>query len=231
MTGKPMVGILMCGRPLVIPRLAEQMDALLVAWHGGIRAGQAVADILFGTVNPSGKLTASWPRTEGQIPVYYAHKSTGRPADSSGTTQFDVAFRSTYLDEPNEPAFHFGYGLSYTHFEYADLKVETPSITMDDTLVVSALVKNTGQWAGTEIVQFYVRDEVASVTRPVKELKGFMRVTLQPAEARRVRFEVLVRDLGFSGLELQYIVEPGVFKLWIGPDSSRGLEGVFEVRL
>jgi beta-glucosidase len=231
MTGKPMVGILMCGRPLVIPHLAEQMDALLVAWHGGIRAGQAVADILFGTVNPSGKLTASWPRTEGQIPVYYAHKSTGRPADSSGTTQFDVAFRSTYLDEPNEPAFHFGYGLSYTHFEYADLKVETPSITMDDTLVVSALVKNTGQWAGTEIVQFYVRDEVASVTRPVKELKGFMRVTLQPAEARRVRFEVLVRDLGFSGLELQYIVEPGVFKLWIGPDSSRGLEGVFEVRL
>src|SRR5205807_7357870 len=115
-TGKPLIGVLMCGRPLVIPRLAEQVDALLIAWHGGIRAGRAVADILFGAATPSGKLTTSWPRTEGQIPVYYAHKNTGRPAEGVGTTQFYEAFKSTYLDEPNAPLFPFGYGLSYTTF-------------------------------------------------------------------------------------------------------------------
>jgi beta-glucosidase len=226
-TRKPIIGVLMCGRPLVIPHLVEQLDALLVAWHGGIRAGQAVADILFGAVNPSGKLTASWPSTEGQIPIYYAHKNTGRPAESSGTTQFDAPYRSTYLDEPNSPLFHFGYGLSYTRFEYADLVVETPSLHLGGTLVVSAVIKNTGERAGAEIVQLYVRDLVASVTRPVKELKGFMRITLQPAEARRVRFEVPVRELGFIGLDMHYVVEPGAFKVWIGPDSSQGLEGDF----
>jgi beta-glucosidase len=227
--GKPIVCVLMCGRPLVIPRLVEQADALLIAWHGGIRAGQAVADILFGAVNPSGKLTASWPRTEGQIPLYYAHKSTGRPAESSGTTQFDEPFRSTYLDEPNTPAFQFGYGLSYTRFEYRDLKVETPSVRMDGTLMVSATIKNAGERAGTEIVQLYIRDLVATVTRPVKELKGFTRVALQPGEERRVRFEVAAKDLSFHGLDLQYLVEPGDFKVWIGPDSDRGLEGEFVI--
>jgi beta-glucosidase len=229
-TGKPIIGVLMCGRPLVIPRLVEQVDALLVAWHGGIRAGRAVADILFGTVNPSGKLAISWPRAEGQIPVYYGHKNTGRPAEGRGTTQFDEPFRSIYMDEPNTPAFHFGYGLSYTRFGYADLKVETPSTTLDGTLVVSAAIQNAGPRAGTEIVQLYVRDMVASVTRPVKELKDFKRLTLQPDEARRVCFEVPVQDLGFVGPEMRYIVEPGRFKVWIGPDSEQGLEGKFEVR-
>jgi beta-glucosidase len=228
--GKPIIGVLMCGRPLVIPRLVEQVDALLVAWHGGIRTGQAVADILFGAYNPSGKLAVSWPRAEGQIPVYYAHKNTGRPAEGRGTTQFDEPFRSNYMDEPNTPAFHFGYGLSYTRFEYADLKVETPSTTLDGTLIVSAVIKNAGERAGTEIVQLYIRDVVASVTRPVKELKGFTRLTLQPGEEQHVRFEVPVRDLGFVGPEMRYIVEPGRFKVWIGPDSERGLEGKFEVQ-
>jgi beta-glucosidase len=227
--GKPMVCVLMCGRPLVVTRLVEQVDALLVAWHGGIRAGRAVADMLFGAVNPSGKLAASWPRTEGQIPVYYAHKPTGRPAESSGTTQFDVAYRSTYLDEPNEPAFPFGYGLSYTRFEYAGLEVETPFIARDGALSVSAVISNTGEQAGTEIVQLYVRDLVASVTRPVKELKGFVRAALQPGEARRICFEVPARELGFTGLDMVYVVEPGAFKVWIGPDSERGLEGEFWV--
>ncbi|MDD5367776.1 MAG: glycoside hydrolase family 3 N-terminal domain-containing protein [Anaerolineaceae bacterium] len=227
--GKPVVGVLMCGRPLVIPRLAEQVNALLVAWHGGIRAGQAVADILFGAVNPSGKLTASWPRTEGQIPVYYAHKSTGRPAESSGTTQYAEPFRSTYLDEPNTPAYPFGYGLSYTRFEYTDLEVETPSVPLNGTFAASALIKNVGERAGAEIVQLYIRDLVASVTRPVKELKGFVRVTLQPAEAQRVRFEAPVRDFGFTGLDMQYVVEAGAFKVWVGSDSEHGLEGEFEV--
>jgi len=228
--GKPIVCVLMSGRPLVVPHLVEQVDALLAAWHGGIRAGQAVADILFGTVNPSGKLTASWPRAEGQIPVYYAHKSTGRPAESKGTTQFDVPFRSTHLDEPNAPAFGFGCGLSYTRFEYTDLVVETPSLPLEGTLAVSAAIKNTGERAGTEVVQLYIRDLVASVTRPVKELKGFTRVALQPGEEQRVRFELPVKELGFSGLDMSYIVEPGRFKVWIGPDSSQGLEGEFVVR-
>lgn len=228
-TGKPIVAVLMCGRPLVIPRLAEQASALLVAWHGGIRAGRAVADLLFGAATPSGKLTASWPRAEGQIPVYYAHKNTGRPAEGAGTTQFHEPFRSTYLDVPNAPLFPFGYGLSYTSFDYSDLSVETPELPIDGTLAVSATIRNTGERAGAEVVQLYVRDLVASVTRPVKELKGFQRVTLQPGEARRVRFAVPAKELGFIGPDLQYIVEPGRFAVWVGPDSTRGLEGTCEV--
>jgi beta-glucosidase len=229
-TGKPIVGVLMCGRPLVIPRLVEQVDALLVAWHGGIRAGRAVADLLFGAANPSGKLTASWPRAEGQIPVYYAHKNTGRPAEGTGTAQFYEPFRSTYLDEPNAPLFPFGYGLSYTTFAYSDLEVETPIVGRDGVLIVSAMIRNTGDRAGAEVVQLYVRDLVASLTRPVKELKGFQRIMLQPGEAQRVRFELPARELGFIGLDMNYIVEPGSFKIWIGPDSSGGLEGTFEVQ-
>jgi len=228
-TGKPLTCVLMSGRPLVIPSLAEGVAALLVAWHGGIRAGRAVADVLFGAVNPSGKLTASWPRAEGQIPVYYAHKNTGRPVGGSGTTQFDESFKSTYLDEPNSPLFPFGFGLGYTAFSYRDLAVETPVLGPVDTLAVTAAISNTGDRAGDEIVQLYVGDLVASVTRPVRELKGFQRITLQPGEERIVRFEVPVRELGFIGLDMQYTVEPGSFKVWVAPDSVGGLEGEFDV--
>src|SRR5439155_18337282 len=139
--GKPLVVILLTGRPLVIPRLADQADALLLAWHGGIRAGRAIADVLFGAVNPSGRLTASFPRAEGQIPIYYAHKNTGRPVEGTGTTQFDEAFKSRYLDELNTPLFPFGYGLSYTTFDYRDLKVETPVAGPNEMLVVSAAIR------------------------------------------------------------------------------------------
>ncbi len=229
-TGKPLIIVLMSGRPLVIPRLAEQATALLAAWHGGIRAGRAVADLLFGAAAPSGRLTASWPRAEGQIPVYYAHKNTGRPAAEAGTRQFAEVFKSVYMDEPNSPLFPFGYGLIYTTFDYRNLHVETPVLSVDGTLVVSAQVVNTGARAGVEVVQLYVRDLVGSVTRPVRELKGFRRVALQPGEARTVRFELPARELGFVGLDLAYRVEPGLFKVWIGPDSTRGLEGKFEVR-
>ena len=228
--GKPMVAVLMTGRPLAIPRMAGQVQALLVAWHGGIRAGRAVADLLFGAATPSGKLTASWPRTEGQIPVYYAHKSTGRPAAGEGTKQFFDPFRSTYMDEPNTPLFPFGYGLSYTTFDYRDLRLEKRTLGMEDTLVVTAVVRNTGPRPGTETAQLYVRDLVGSVTRPVKELKGFQRIALQPGEQQTVRFAVPVRELSFIGLDMQYITEPGAFKVWVGPDSTRGLEGDFEVR-
>ncbi len=226
-TGKPIVCVLMTGRPLVIPRLTGQVQALLVAWHAGIRAGRAVADILFGAVNPSGKLTTSWPRSEGQIPVYYAHKSTGRPAAESGTRQFAEAFKSVYIDEPNSPLFPFGFGLSYTQFTYSDLHITQPVLASDEMLVFTVQVTNTGERAGSEVVQLYVRDLVGSVTRPVKELKGFQKITLQPGEQGRVQFEVAVRELGFCGRDLHYIVEPGEFKLWVGPHSAAGLEGSF----
>ncbi len=228
-TGKPLVVVLMSGRPLVTPRLAQQATALLAAWHGGIRAGRAVADLLFGAAVPSGKLTASWPRAEGQIPVYYAHKNTGRPAAEAGTKQFAEVFKSVYMDEPNSPLFPFGYGLSYTIFAYNDLCIETPVVPADGTLVARARVANTGARAGVEVVQLYVRDLVASSTRPVRELKGFQRVALAPGEVQMVRFEVPARELGFIGLDMAYRVEPGRFKVWLGPDSVGGLEGEFEV--
>ncbi|MGC9522346.1 MAG: glycoside hydrolase family 3 N-terminal domain-containing protein, partial [Anaerolineae bacterium] len=171
-TGRSVVVVLMTGRPLVIPWMAEHVPAILLAWHGGIRAGRAVADILFGAVNPSGKLTAGFPRTEGQIPVYYAHKSTGRPVHERGVIQFNRAHKSQYLDESTLPLYGFGYGLSYTTFEYADLEVETPKVGLDEMVIVSATITNTGDRAGDEIVQLYVQDLVAQVTRPVRELKG-----------------------------------------------------------
>lgn len=227
--GKPLVVIVLSGRPLVIPQLASQADAMLLAWHGGIRAGQAIADVIFGAANPSGKLTASWPRAEGQIPVYYAHKATGRPPEGKGTTQFTEPYRSTYLDEPNEPLFAFGMGMSYSHFEYFQLNIMTPKVQLDGTLNVEAKIRNTSSIAGTEVVQLYVRDLTASVTRPVKELKGFTRVALMPGEEKVVKFEVPAAELGFYGIDNRYTIEPGKFKLWVGPDSTSGLEGEFEL--
>jgi beta-glucosidase len=229
-TGTPIICVLMSGRPLVIPWLKENVAAILQAWHAGIRTGKAVAGVLFGEVNPSAKLTASFPRAEGQIPVYYAHKNTGRPFLGEGTVQFNEAYRSNYLDESNRPLYPFGYGQSYTSFEYVDLQVETPVVALDDELIVSATVANTGDRAGDEIVQVYVQDLAASVTRPVKELKGFRRISLLPGENTRVRFVVPVGSLGFHGLDLQYVVEPGAFRVWIGPSSVEGLEGAFQVR-
>jgi len=228
-TGKRLVCVLMSGRPLVIPRLAGQVNALLAAWHGGIRAGRAIADVLFGAVSPSGKLTASWPRAEGQIPVYYSHKNTGRPAAESGTKQFAEVFKSVFMDVPNSPLFPFGFGLSYTQFSYSNLQIAKPVLSLGDTLQVSATVTNNGQRLGAEVVQLYVRDLVGSVTRPVKELKGFQKIWLQPGESQVVCFEVPVRELGFTGRDMRYLVEPGDFKVWIGPDSMSGLVGDFRV--
>lgn len=227
--GKPVVVVLMSGRPLVIPWMAEHVPAILQAWHGGIRTGRAVADILFGQVNPSGKLTASWPRTEGQTPVYYGHKSTGRPAQGEGTIQFNKPHWSIFIDEQNTPQYPFGFGLSYTTFDYSDLVVETPEVAADGTLVVEAKITNTGERAGDEIVQLYVRDLVGSVTRPVKELKGFQRISLAPGSSKIVRFEVSAQELGFHGLTMDYVVEPGEFRVWVGPNAAEGLEGAFSI--
>ena len=228
-TGVPVVVVLMSGRPMVIPWMAEHVPAILQAWHGGIRTGRAVAGILTGAINPSAKLTAGWPRAEGQIPVYYAYKNTGRPATGAGTVQFDKPHWSIYIDEENEPLFPFGYGLSYTRFEYRNLAVETSQVGLDGVLIVSATVANTGDSSGDEVVQLYVRDRVGSVTRPVKELKDFQRVSLAPGEERQVRFEVPVQRLGFHGPAMEYAVEPGGFNVWVGPNAAEGLEAAFEV--
>jgi beta-glucosidase len=228
-TETPAVAVLMSGRPLVVPWIAEHIPAVIQAWHGGIRSGRALADVLVGTVNPSGKLTMSFPRAEGQIPVYYAQKPTGRPGSGFGTTQFDESFKSGFLDIPNEPEFAFGHGLAYTAFVYSQLAIETPVLGPEDTLAGSVVVTNSGDRAGDEIVQLYVRDLVASVTRPVKELKGFQRISLQPQASQIVRLTVPVDQLGFHDPSRGYVVEPGRFKLWIGPDSAHGLEGEFEV--
>ena len=228
-TGKPVVAVLLAGRPLVIPWMVAHVPAILMAWHGGIRTGRAVAELLSGQANPSGKLAASLPRTEGQIPVYYAHKSTGRPVLGKGTVQFQEAFRSGYLDESNAPLFPFGYGLSYTQYTYADLQVETPGVSPTGTLAVSATVANAGQRSGDEIVQLYVQDLVGSVTRPVRELKGFQHIHLAPGEQRKVRFQVSASQLGFHGSAMEYVVEPGEFRVWVGPNSEGGLEGAFRI--
>jgi len=228
-TGKPVVVVLLSGRPLVIPWLAENIPAILCGWHGGLRTGRAVGDLLFGHSNPSGKLTTSWPRTEGQIPIYYYHKNTGRPIEGPGTKQFEMSFKSEYLDEYNSPRYPFGFGLSYTKFKYSDMNVITPKVSVDSTLEVSARITNTGEITGDEIVQLYIRDLVGEVTRPVKELKGFQKISLQPGENQTVKFEIPVQNLGFHGLDMQYKVETGKFKVWVGPNAAKGLEGEFVV--
>jgi beta-glucosidase len=221
-TGTPVVAVIMSGRPLAIPWLAENVPAILQAWQPGIQGGNALADVLWGHFNPSGKLTVSFPRSVGQVPVYYSRDNTGRPPA-------DAKFTSRYLDSPNTPLYPFGHGLSYTTFEYGDLVLSADTITQNDTLLVSATVRNTGDVAGAEVVQLYIRDLVASVVRPVKELKGFTKIYLEPGEQQTVQFTLRPRQLGFFDQEMLWVVEPGVFNLWVGWSSDEGLEGSFVV--
>jgi beta-glucosidase len=228
-TGKPVIVVLMTGRPLVIPWMEANVAAILQTWHLGTESGNAVADILLGKANPSGRLAVSFPMAEGQIPVYYSHKNTGRPITGSGTVQFNMTHKSNYLDIPNRPLFPFGFGLSYTKFEYSDLRIETPSLKKDQELIVQITVENSGKIEDIEIVQLYVRDRVGSVTRPVKELKGFRRVALKTGEKRQITFRILAEKFGFTGADMCYRVEPGMFDVWIGSNSEDGLHGEFEI--
>jgi len=221
-TGTPVVAVIMSGRPLAIPWLAENVPAILQAWHPGIQGGNALADMLWGDFNPSGKLTVSIPRSVGQVPIYYSHDHTGRPR-----TEFK--FTSKYLDSPNTPLYPFGFGLSYTTFEYTNLVLSADTIARDGTLSVSAEVRNTGDVAGAEVAQLYIRDMVASVVRPVKELKGFSKVNLEPGERRTVQFTLGPGELGFYDQEMRWVIEPGVFHVWVGWSSDEGLEGSFVV--
>jgi beta-glucosidase len=186
-----------------------------------VEAGNAIADVLFGDYNPSGKITTTFPRATGQVPIYYNHKNTGRPANDT------VKWTSRYIDIPSTPLYPFGYGLSYTTFSYGNLTLNSKTLRPNDSLIVTAVVKNTGSRAGEEIVQLYIHDEVASVTRPVKELKGFQRISLGPGESKQVRFVLNPDQLKFYDQTMKWTVEPGRFKVFVGPNSSEGLEGEF----
>jgi len=218
------VVVLTAGRPLVITHVAESAPAILNAWLLGSEAGHAIADVLFGDYNPSGKLPASFPRSVGQIPVYYAHKNTGRPATPGNV------FSSRYIDMPNEPLYPFGYGLSYTTFEYSAPRLSAAEMTPGGSVEVTATVKNTGERAGTEVVQLYVRDLVGSVTRPVKELKGFRKVTLEPGESKDVSFTLEAPDLAFYTAEGKWEAEPGDFVAFVGPNSRDTQEAPFTLK-
>ena len=215
-TGKPVVLVLFTGRPLILNWEQEHVPAILNVWFGGSEAGPAIGDVLFGAVNPGGKLTMTFPKSVGQIPLYYAHKNTGRPLKEG---KWSEKFRSNYLDVDNDALYPFGYGLSYTTFRFSDITLNRSSIGMDNELVASVTVTNTGDRAGSEVVQLYIRDLVGSVTRPVKELKGFEKIYLQPNESRTVRFTIAPEMLKFYNADLKFVAEPGDFDVMIGPDS------------
>jgi beta-glucosidase len=222
-TGKPTVVVLVNGRPLSIGWIVNNVPAILESWMGGTQSGNAIADILFGDVNPGAKLPVSFPRTVGQIPIYYNHMNTGRPPDPQSR------WNSKYFDLPSTPLFPFGYGLSYTTFKISNLQLSAPRINASGRLTVSVEVENTGRRAGDEVVQLYIRDPVATMTRPVKELKGFQRVSLQPGEKRRVEFVLGPEHLGFWNREMRYVVEPGEFRVMVGANSVDVIEAKFDV--
>ena len=235
---KPLVTVIMAGRPLTIAEEVEKSDAVLYSFHPGTMGGPALADILFGKVVPSGKTPVTFPKMVGQLPIYYAHNHTGRAPSGKETLIDDIPLEagqtslgcsSFYMDAGFGPLFPFGYGLSYTTFAYDKLHLSADTLRMNEILTITANLTNTGKYAGTEVVQLYVRDKVGSVTRPVKELKGFQRIALQPGETKTVTFELPISDLAFWNIDMKKVVEPGEFTLWIGTNSSDGLSADFEV--
>lgn len=236
--GKPLVTVVMAGRQLTIGKEVEASDAVLYSFHPGTMGGPAIADILFGKVNPSAKTPVTFPRMTGQLPMYYAHNNTGRPANPTEMLideipveagQTSVGCRSFYLDAGDTPLFPFGYGLSYTTFEYSNLKLASDMLTVGGELLVAVDLKNTGRYDGVEVVQLYIQDKVGSVTRPVKELKAFRRVALKAGESTVVSFSLPVSELAFWGYDMTYGVEPGDFRLWVGTSSAEGLSADFTV--
>ena len=221
-TGTPVVLVLMNGRPLILEWAWDHVPAIVETWFLGVEAGNATADVLFGAVNPSGRLPVTFPRVLGQIPLYYNHRNTGRPPDPNNK------YTSKYIDVPVTPRYPFGFGLSYTTFSYSNLKLSAARARVADTVTATVTVTNAGNREGTDVVQLYVRDEVASLSRPVRELKAFRRVALRPAESRTVELRIAVRDLWFYGLDMKRVVEPGTFRVFVGPSSAEGLEASFE---
>jgi beta-glucosidase len=220
-TGKPIVLLVGSGRPLTLMNAEKKADAILQTWHLGTEAGTAVADVLFGDYNPSGKLPMSFPRSLGQVPLFYNHLPTGRPTDNKAQPEANTrTYKSRYVDVANSALYPFGYGLSYTRFAYRDLQVSSPTLTPGGSIQASVTLTNTGQRAGEEVVQLYINDKLASVSRPVKELKGFQKVLLQPGESRTISFEIREEALRFYRLDMTYGSEPGDFDVFIGGDSD-----------
>ncbi len=226
-TGKPVVLVLFTGRPLTLTWEQEHVPAILNVWFGGTETGKAVADVLFGDAIPSGKLPATFPKNVGQIPLYYSAKNTGRPLAEGAWFQ---KFRSNYLDVDNDPLYPFGYGLSYTTFAYSDIILDKNSMRSGDKIKATIALSNTGNYDGEEVVQLYIRDLVGSVTRPLKELKGFQKVFLKKGESREIAFEISIEDLKFYNNNLEFVAEPGDFKLFIGTNSRDVKEATFSLR-
>ncbi len=237
--GHPIVLVLLSGRPNTLEAVIDKVDAILMAWHPGTMGGPALTDLLFGDVSPSGRLPVTWPRTVGQIPIFYNHKMTGRPAPAEtlsfedipvGAWQSSLSNTSRYLDYGTEPAFPFGFGLTYTTFRYDGLRITPTIIPPEGTVTIEARLTNTGSRRATEVVQLYTRDPVASLTRPVRELKGFQRVELGPGETRRVSFELPIEALSFFHADGSAHLESGEIQVWVGRHANDGLAGRFEIR-
>jgi beta-glucosidase len=216
-TGKPIVLVLFTGRPLTLVWEKENIPAILNVWFAGSEAGHAIADVLFGDVNPSGKLTTTFPQNLGQVPLFYNHKNTGRPLKEG---KWFEKFKTNYLDVSNDPLFPFGFGLSYSKFYYGNVKLSATQLKGNQTLTVSVPVTNNSNVAGKEIVQLYIRDVVGSTTRPVKELKNFEKVLIQPGETKTVTFTIKPEDLKFYNYDLQFDWESGDFDVMVGPNSA-----------
>ncbi|MCB2379837.1 beta-glucosidase BglX [Hymenobacter sp. BT635] len=228
-TGKPLVVVLMNGRPLTLSWEQQNADAILETWFAGSQGGNAIADVLFGAYNPSGKLTATFPQSVGQVPLYYNHKATGRPFDAADPKERLTKYKSRYLDVSNEPLYPFGFGLSYTTFSYSKPTLNTSTLSASGVLEVSVTVKNTGNYDGEEVAQLYLRDVVGSVTRPVRELKSFQKVLLKKGESRTLTFRLTTEDLKFYNNDLQWVAEPGDFQVFIGPNSRDTQEASFRL--
>tara|TARA_R110001583_G_scaffold145096_1_gene297128 strand:+ start:75728 stop:77989 length:2262 start_codon:yes stop_codon:yes gene_type:complete len=226
-TGKPIVLVLMNGRPLTLEYENKVADAILEAWFPGTMGGAAIADVLFGAYNPSGKLPSTFPRNVGQIPIYYNYKNTGRPWDPEKKGD---NYKSRYLDVPNSPLFPFGYGLSYTSFNYSDLKINKNEFNFNENIEVSVTITNTGKYNGEEVVQLYIQDVFGSVTRPVKELKRFKKMMLKTGESKKVLFTLTLNDLAFYTQDMSFKAEAGEFKLFVGTNSDDVLETRFELK-
>lgn len=238
--GKPVIAVIQAGRPLTLTDIVDRVDAILFAWHPGTMGGPAIADLLFGIESPSGKLPATFPRMVGQIPIYYNQKNTGKPPSPDTVVHIDdidgqapqlsTGMTSFHLDAGFTPLYPFGHGLSYAEFSYRNIRVSAPEIGIGETVTVSAELTNTGLVAATEVVQLYLRDLVGNVTRPVRELKGFQRLRLEPGQTRTVSFGLHTDDLAFFGRDMRPITEPGVFHVWIGGSSATELRTEFRIR-
>jgi beta-glucosidase len=239
-TGKPLILVVLAGRPITFGNIIDETDSILFAWHPGTMGGPALARLIFGERAPEGRLPVTWPKAVGQIPIYYNHKNTGRPPVPEKFVQLDdipveawqssLGNTSHYLDLGFTPQYPFGYGLSYTSFEYKNLSLSAGKIPLGGEIKVSAIVRNSGQREGVEVAQLYVQDVVGDITRPVRELKGFQKIALKPGQSKKVSFTLHTDQLAFHNLDMKSVTEPGLFNVWIGPNAAEGLQASFEIQ-